>query len=528
CAYCTACLGMGRSRECELLVLGMPPMPAGSGEALPPQAERLARWGLSPAQAAAAGAALRYAEAPPDRRAKREAKRNKAAWTGIAAFIAFIAFAASGLTRAIGGSLTHIPSLIRLRRSTTPKCDFGRPHRFRPRDDAARPSSALPLQPASPGAPTFWRSLASMSAPLFSPAPSATHSPSVTTASSSAFPSAPSLSPEAALAPREFLLWAVTGAGKTEMIFPLVESILLRGGRALIATPRRDVVLELDPRLRKAFPDAVVVTLYGGSGQRWESGDITLSTTHQLMRFHQAFQLVIIDELDAFPYHGDPMLYYAARKCCTPGAIKLLLSATPPPELQRAARRGKLPHAKVPVRYHRHPLPVPKLLQTTAVRQMLNKQSLPPRLKQALLHSLRRGAQLFVFVQRIAQTGPMARLLRKELGEAAIEPVSSQDPDRADKVQRFRRRELRVIVTTTILERGVTVPRSDVFILDADGRLFDAASLVQMAGRAGRSADDPGGLVYFCARERNKAQTGAIRQIRSMNRIARASGYLLP
>ncbi|MNU00243.1 hypothetical protein D3C72_2433180 [compost metagenome] len=70
----------------------------------------------------------------------------------------------------------------------------------------------------------------------------------------------------------------------------------------LLATPRKDVVLELAPRLAKAFGGRKVVALYGGSGERWEQGDITLATTHQLMRFYQAFDLVIIDELDAFPY----------------------------------------------------------------------------------------------------------------------------------------------------------------------------------------------------------------------------------
>ncbi|WP_341869784.1 helicase-related protein [Paenibacillus protaetiae] len=128
----------------------------------------------------------------------------------------------------------------------------------------------------------------------------------------------------------------------------------------------------------------------------------------------------------------------------------------------------------------------------------------------------------------MVQTEPMALLLRKELNLELIAAVHSQDPDRADKVQQFRRRELRILVTTTILERGVTVPQSDVFILDADGRLFDSSSLVQMAGRAGRSGDDPKGFVYFCALERSRSQLGAVKQIRSMNKTARSAGYLLP
>jgi competence protein ComFA len=159
---------------------------------------------------------------------------------------------------------------------------------------------------------------------------------------------------------------------------------------------------------------------------------------------------------------------------------------------------------------------------------MLQMRRLPAKLLAALRQSLKRDAQLFIFVQKIVQTEPMAELLRAELRYSDIEATSSQDNERTEKVQRFRAREIRVLVTTTILERGVTIPRSDVYILDAGGRLFDEASLVQMAGRAGRSADDPFGRVYFCSRERNRCQIAAVRHIKTMNRIARKQGYLLP
>jgi len=102
--------------------------------------------------------------------------------------------------------------------------------------------------------------------------------------------------------PSRFLIWAVTGAGKTEMIFPMIHYTIAHGGKVVVATPRRDVVLELKPRLEKAFHPTPVVTLYGGSEQRWETAPITIATTHQLMRFERAFDLVIIDELDALPY----------------------------------------------------------------------------------------------------------------------------------------------------------------------------------------------------------------------------------
>jgi competence protein ComFA len=358
-------------------------------------------------------------------------------------------------------------------------------------------------------------------------------------------------------ASNKFLIWAVTGAGKTEMIFPFIQYEIARGGKVLIATPRKDVVLELRPRIEKAFQGHTVVTLYGGSEQRWEQGDITIATTHQLIRFHAAFDLVIIDEIDAFPYHNNPMLEYAAQKVCKPSGNNILLSATPPSPVRRAVRRGQLAHVKVPVRFHRHPLPVPELVSSPPLHAIVKSGKIPEALLARLQKSLDRGAQLFVFVASIKLVEPMVDMLRHKLrfragnasdfhtaresglnaadtaasarhtpsGGLPIEGTSSKDPLRSEKVLRFRDRDIRVLVTTTILERGVTIPKSDVFIIDADSQLFDDAALVQMSGRAGRSKDDPAGKVYFAAKEKTNSQSEAIKQIKSMNRLARQQGY---
>jgi late competence protein required for DNA uptake (superfamily II DNA/RNA helicase) len=328
-----------------------------------------------------------------------------------------------------------------------------------------------------------------------------------------------------------FLLWAVTGAGKTEMIFPLLDAVLARGGRALVATPRKDVVLELEPRLAKAFPNHDRVVLYGGSANRWESGQLTLATTHQLLRFQGAFDLVLVDELDAFPYHNDPMLHFAAEKCRNRSGCTLYLSATPPLPLQRAVSKGKLPCARVPVRYHRHPLPVPRRLSIPAVDQMCGKQRLPEKLLNPLLNSIRRGAQIFVFVPYVKQVEPLVNLFKRHAPQLNIESdsiagTSSKDAERTEKVISFRGQTVQLLVTTTILERGVTIPKSDVYILDGHNRLFDAASLVQMSGRAGRSAADPCGFVYFGAPMWTLPQRNSIRQIREMNKLAKRQGYI--
>ncbi|MBW5448483.1 DNA/RNA helicase [Cohnella sp. CFH 77786] len=429
CAYCEACIAMGRSRECGLLVIGRaahaPDLSVGnaavSAEAL------ISRWGLSPAQSEAASQAMEFLTRTP-----QEA----------------------------GDSLRHSSRLL-----------FSL-SRFIPFLTLRKERNA-------------------------------------------------------------FLLWAVTGAGKTEMMFPLLEAVLSAGGSAAVATPRRDVVLELAPRLAKAFPHVRQVVLYGGSADRFENGALTLATTHQLIRFRHAFDLVVVDEVDAFPYHNDPALHYAAAQARSRGGVTVLLSATPPADMQRQARRGRLPHARVSVRFHRRPLPVPRRLAIPAAsRWICRRRKLPSSLYEAIRTSLERGAQVFLFVPFIRQVEPLVGLLREYAAEFGIVPervegTSSQDPDRGPKVSAFRERTVRLLVTTTILERGVTIPKSDVFVLDADKPLFDAASLVQMAGRAGRSAEDPKGLVYFAASAWTSSQREACRQIREMNTYARRNGYLL-
>ncbi|SDH63936.1 DEAD/DEAH box helicase family protein [Alteribacillus bidgolensis] len=112
----------------------------------------------------------------------------------------------------------------------------------------------------------------------------------------------------------ELLVWAVCGAGKTEILFPGIETALQSGQRVLLATPRTDVVLELLPRFRHVFPEAIIAGLYGKSEEKQILAQLVIATTHQTMRFADAFDTVIIDEVDAFPYTAETSLVQAVQK----------------------------------------------------------------------------------------------------------------------------------------------------------------------------------------------------------------------
>ncbi len=311
----------------------------------------------------------------------------------------------------------------------------------------------------------------------------------------------------------ECLLWAVTGAGKTEMLFPLIHRMLCEAKSLLIATPRKDVVIELGPRLRKAFGSDKIVELYGGCQDPWAGAPITLATTHQLIRFREAFDVVIVDECDAFPYKDNETLQRLVRRSLVEKGLIVWLTATPPKELIKKQKAI----FQVTSRFHGFLMPIPKRLANS------NK-SVSQHVLDILSKSIARGACVFFFVPEVKMVTHVMQILRDALGQIdKIDGTFAADPKRSEKIQRFRDRSIRILVTTSILERGITLPMADVVIWHADHRLFDEASLVQMAGRAGRSVEDAQqASVWFVSETFTDAQRGAIRQLKAMNSVTSA------
>ena len=322
----------------------------------------------------------------------------------------------------------------------------------------------------------------------------------------------------------ELLVWAVAGAGKTEVLFAGIAQALSTGKRVCVATPRTDVVLELAPRFKKVFPDIQVAALYGGSEDRYEFAQLTIATSHQLLRFYRAFDVMIVDEVDAFPYSIDETLQYAVRQSRKSEASLIYLTATPKKQWRKECRLGKRNYVTIPARFHRYPLPVPQFVWSGNWEKQLSKGRLSTPIKKWVESRLINGIQALIFAPKITAMDKILTIL-KQL-HPLIESVHAEDPDRKEKVIKFRNKEIPILLTTTILERGVTIPNIDVAVFGSEDRIFTESALVQIAGRAGRSAEYPTGDVMYFHYGKTEAMLSARSQIMMMNQEGIKKGLI--
>ncbi len=97
----------------------------------------------------------------------------------------------------------------------------------------------------------------------------------------------------------------------------------------------------------------------------------------------------------------------------------------------------------------------------------------------------------------ISAESRFARLSRSTLAKFGVELVHGRlaSADRAARLERFRRGEVRVLVATTVIEVGVDVPEATVMVIEGAERL-GLAQLHQLRGRIGRSRQ-PGACFLY-------------------------------
>lgn len=314
------------------------------------------------------------------------------------------------------------------------------------------------------------------------------------------------------------LVHAVTGAGKTEMMYQVVANSIKNGKAVCIATPRIDVCIELYRRMKEDF--SCPISLLHGESEPYFRTPLVIATTHQLLKFYKAFDLLIIDEVDAFPYVDNPVLYKAAKNAIKKEGNTLYLTATSTDELDKKVKKKEVSRYSLPRRFHGNSLVVPEIKWVSKIRQKIEKGKIPHDLLQLIKQQRQTTYPLLLFVSEIELGKQLKDILTKYFPKEKLGFVSSKTEDRLRIVEEFRNREVSILVSTTILERGVTFPLVDVFVIESNHRLFTKSTLVQISGRVGRSKERPTGQLLFLADGITKAMKNAVKEIKEMNQEA--------
>lgn len=317
---------------------------------------------------------------------------------------------------------------------------------------------------------------------------------------------------------RSHLLRAVCGAGKTEILFQAIHVALQKGLRVCVAAPRTDVVLELYPRFLQVFPTTTIHALYGGAQPDARFAELVIATTHQLYRFEQAFDVMIVDEADAFPYTMDETLQRAVLKAKKEEAPIAYVTATPSRQLLARCEKEQWGYSFIKRRYHGYDLPVPRVISLWNYDKAIQKGQIPQKLRHWLTEKLAQGEQVLLFfptIDLMEQGVPLFQQI-----EPLIDSVHAEDAKRKEKVIRLRNGELKGLLTTTILERGITIKNVQVAVIGAEQAVFTASALIQISGRVGRNVDFPTGDIVFFHHGLTAEMDAAIDEIKRMNKGA--------
>ena len=165
--------------------------------------------------------------------------------------------------------------------------------------------------------------------------------------------------------PRKFLLYGVTGSGKTEVYLRATEKCLELGRSVLILVPEIALTPQTLARFASRFPGKVAL-LHSGlqPGERFDQwwriakGDfpIVLGSRSAVFAPIKDIGLIVIDEEHEWTYkQHDPAPRYHARAvaerfCAEHGAVLVVGSATPDIETFRRSERAEIDLLRLPAR----------------------------------------------------------------------------------------------------------------------------------------------------------------------------------
>lgn len=211
------------------------------------------------------------------------------------------------------------------------------------------------------------------------------------------------------------LLDGVTGSGKTEVYLQAAAAVMDRGYSVLVLVPEIALISQTERRFRARFGEVVAILHSGlSAGQRYDqwrriaAGEvhIAVGTRSAVFAPFESLGLIIVDEEHDSSYKQETGLRYNARDMAVmrareQGAVVLLGSATPSVQSYFNVQQKKFKALSLPKRVEARPMPEISVVDLKASRGVKGiEQFITPELRKSLAHTLSRGEQALLFLNR--------------------------------------------------------------------------------------------------------------------------------
>jgi primosomal protein N' (replication factor Y) len=206
-----------------------------------------------------------------------------------------------------------------------------------------------------------------------------------------------------------FLIYGVTGSGKTEIYLRAIEEVLLRGQEAIVLVPEISLTPQLLSRFIDRFGENLALLHSGlGRGERYDQwrriwkGEVKIAMGARSAIFapFKNVGIIIVDEEHDPSYKQEEKLKYHARDLAVvrtkqAEATLLLGSATPSLESFYNAEKGKFRLLNLPERIEGKPLPRVEVVDVKKEGGLLSE-----KLKAALKKNIEDKKQSLLFLNR--------------------------------------------------------------------------------------------------------------------------------
>ncbi len=313
--------------------------------------------------------------------------------------------------------------------------------------------------------------------------------------------------------PMDRLLVGDVGFGKTEVAVRAAFKAVMDGKQVAVLAPTTVLAFQHSKTFRQRYaPFPVTVELVSRFRsatdvrkvlEKVETGEVdVLIGTHRIFSKDVRFRdlgLLVIDEEQRFGVAHKEKL-----KRISVGVDVLSMTATPIPRTLQMSLAGVRDLSIIET-----PPPGRMSIQTRIIPWRTSV------LAQAVRQELRRNGQVFLVHNRIETLPALVRAVNEMVPEGRVAMAHGQMREhRLEQVMlRFVNYEVDILVTTTIIENGLDIPRANTIIVNRADR-FGLAQLYQLRGRVGRS--EKHAYAYFTIPGRESLSEVARKRLRAL------------